>query len=191
MNQVEAKEYVKEMLASTEREYMGSLLQWMSENGFWTAPAAASYHMACDGGLAIHTANVMRIALQLWKVLAPLNVPKESVIVAAALHDLGKCGQHGKPLYVENILKTGKRSESKPYEQNKELLSIPHEIRSVAIAQRHIDLTEEEEYAIYCHNGLYGLLKYEIQGKETPLYMIIHWADMWASRVVERTKENE
>lgn len=191
MNQVEAKEYVKEMLASTEREYMGSLLQWMSENGFWTAPAATSHHMACAGGLAIHTANVMRIALQLWETLAPSNVLKESVIVAAALHDLGKCGQHGKPLYVENLLKTGKRSESKPYEQNKELLSIPHEIRSVAIAQRHIDLTEEEEYAIYCHNGLYGLLKYEIQGKETPLYMIIHWADMWASRVVERTKENE
>lgn len=28
-------------------------------------------------------------------------------------------------------------------------------------------------------------IKYEIQGKETPLYMLLHFADLWASRVTE------
>jgi hypothetical protein len=29
------------------------------------------------------------------------------------------------------------------------------------------------------------VFKYEIPGKETILYMLIHFADMWASRVIE------
>ena len=52
-------------------------------------------------------------------------------------------------------------------------------------------VTEEEEHAILYHNGLYGSLKYSIQGKETPLYMIIHFADMWASRVLEAKGEED
>lgn len=185
------RKYIEEMLTSTGREHMGDLLHWMDDNGFWEAPAATAYHMACDGGLAIHTANVIKIALDLWELWSPKGVSKESVIISAALHDLGKCGQYGKPMYVENLLKSGKRSESKPYETNKELLSVPHEIRSIQIASEMIDLTEEESFAILYHNGLYGPLKYEIQGKETPLYMIIHWADMWASRVLEKEERYE
>ena len=49
-----------------------------------------------------------------------------------------------------------------------------------------MDLTEDETWAILHHNGMYGDLKYTLQGKETPLYLIIHFADMWASRVIER-----
>ena len=101
------------------------------------------------------------------------------------LHDLGKCGQFGKPLYVPNILKSGKPSDTKPYETNRDLLTLPHEVVSVVEATKFIDLTEDEQRAIAWHNGLYGCFKYDIQGKETPLYMIIHFADMWASRVVE------
>lgn len=82
------------------------------------------------------------------------------------------------------------QSEAKPYEINKELAYIDHEIRSVMIAERYIKLTEGEEQAILWHNGLYGIFKYEIQGKETPLYMLLHFADMWVSREVEKEKEN-
>ena len=119
------------------------------------------------------------------------NKIHESVMIAAALHDLGKIGQFGKPEYVDNILQSGKQSPSKPFKRNSELLNVPHEIRSVAIATMYIDLTEEEQHAILYHNGLYGPLKYEIQGNETPLYMIIHFADLWASRVVEGKFKDE
>ena len=53
-------------------------------------------------------------------------------------------------------------------------------------AIKYLDLTEEEQRAIARHNALYGAFKYDIQDKETPLYMIIHFADMWASRVIEK-----
>ena len=64
-------------------------------------------------------------------------------------------------------------------------MTLDHELVSVIEASKYIKLTEDEQMAIAWHNGLYGLFKYQIAGKETPLYMIIHFADMWASRVME------
>ena len=75
-----------------------------------------------------------------------------------------------------------------PYTSNPELMYVDHEIRSIQIISQFIDLTEEENWAILMHNGMYGPFKYEIQGKETPLYLILHMADMWASRVIEDQK---
>jgi hypothetical protein len=57
------------------------------------------------------------------------------------------------------------------------------------IAERYIRLSEEEERAILWHNGLYGQFRNDITGKETELYMIIHFADMWASRITEKEEE--
>jgi hypothetical protein len=54
-----------------------------------------------------------------------------------------------------------------------------------------IDLTEEEQHAILFHNGLYTPLGRELTGNETPLSMLVHFSDMWASRVVEQTNKEE
>ena len=182
-------DFLRESLMKTKREGMVDLLDYMNKIGFLTAPCSGGYHLCKEGGLLEHTVNVMKVAEKIGVTLLggeEYNKFHDSVVIAAALHDLGKCGQFGKPEYLSNILASGKQSDSKPFQKNKELLNVPHEIRSVAIAQMFIDLTEEEQHAILMHNGLYGPLKYEIQGNETPLYMIIHWADMWASRVVEK-----
>lgn len=183
------KKFVVDSLLKTKREGMEDLIAYMGDIGFFEAPCSSGYHLACEFGLVHHTRNVMEIAEKLSVALyggTKYNEIQDSVVIAAALHDLGKCGQFGKPEYVPNVLKGGKQSDNKPFQRNKELLNVPHEIRSVAIAAMFIDLTEEEQHAILYHNGLYGPLKYEIQGNETPLYMLIHFADMWASRVVER-----
>lgn len=188
------KKFVVDMLLKTKREGIEDLIAEMEDIGFFSAPCSSGNHLACEFGLVHHTRNVMEIAEKVGVTLyggAGYNKIQNSVIIAAALHDLGKCGQFGKPEYVPNILKSGKQSEDKPFAINKDLLKVPHEIRSVAIATMFIDLTEEEQYAILYHNGLYGPLKYEIQGNETPLYMLIHFADMWSSRVVENKEENE
>lgn len=185
------KQYVVDHLLATKREGMDGLIEYMEECGFFDAPCSGGNHLACEFGLVHHTRNVIIQAENIgYALLGKKEYEKirDSVIIAAALHDLGKMGQFEKPEYVENILASGKKSDSKPFKRNPELLNVPHEIRSVAIAAMFIDLTEEEQHAILYHNGLYGPLKYEIQGNETPLYMIIHWADMWASRVIESKK---
>lgn len=190
--ELDNKKYLVDRLLETGREGMEDLIDAMEDWGFFTAPASGSFHLVCEFGLLHHTRNVMEMAEKLGVCLlggAEYNKIHDSVIISAALHDLGKAGQFGKPEYIPNVLKSGKASDSKPYKKNGDLLPVDHEIRSVAMAQMYIDLTEDEQFAILYHNGMYGPLKYSLQGNETPLYMILHWADMWASRVMEGDKK--
>jgi 23S rRNA maturation-related 3'-5' exoribonuclease YhaM len=54
------------------------------------------------------------------------------------------------------------------------------------IASKFIELTEEEEFAILYHNGMYVSSGRDIQGKERPLQQLLHFSDMWCSRFVEK-----
>lgn len=174
---------IEDLLKATQRPGIEGLLHYMDESGFYNAPCSSKYHLAQPGGLAEHSLNVLYAALQITEAImwrkAHDHEFMQSITICALLHDLGKAGQYGKPNYVPNEIPFEK------YRTNKELLYIPHEIRSVSIAQHYIALTEEEQFAILYHNGLYGELR-SIKGKETPLYMILHFADMWASRVIEK-----
>ncbi len=184
------KTEICDLLRGTERTGIHQLIEHMEQINFFECPASGSHHAAKNGGLAEHSLNVLEQAILLNRALGnPCH--EDSIVFCALLHDLGKCGQFGKPEYVKNILKSGKQSESKPYERNKDLLPVDHEVRSLAIAGGYIQLTEEEQFAILMHNGLYGPFKYEIPGHETPLYLILHFSDMWASRVIERGGSNE
>ena len=201
----EVKEEILEIIKSTKRPGMDKLCEKLDEIGFFTAPCSGSYHLAKEGGLAEHSLNVykiMRADAALKMPYSYRNKNHDSIIICSLLHDVGKCGDYGKPNYVPNMIKDGrptkadpvqkyKQSESKPYETNKDLSPIDHEIRSVKIVSKYIDLTEDEELAILWHNGLYGNFKYQIQSHETPLYLLLHSADMWASRVTEVENQPE
>ena len=194
------KERIERYLLNTKREGIQDLLSHMEEYGFYKAPCSGSNHLAKEGGLAEHSLNVLEAAINIDKAFES-DVPAGSIIICALLHDIGKMGQFDKPNYVPNILKGRAtkanpnpepyQSTAKPFITNPELLYIDHEVRALSIISKYIDLTEEEQQAILWHNGLYGNFKYQIQGKETPLYMIVHFADMWASRVMETTEGGE
>lgn len=62
---------------------------------------------------------------------------------------------------------------------------IDHPLRSVELAARYIDLTEEEEHAIFYHDGAYGSLAYDLKGHEEPIQTIVHFADFWAAQFLE------
>lgn len=184
---MEIKKQIETMLRKTKREGIEDLLKYMDEAGFYTSPASTKYHGAAAGALAVHSLNVCNAAIDLataWCGENWVDNNINSIVICALLHDLGKAGQFNKPYYVDNVLKTG-TSKAQPFKVNDELMTLDHELVSVIEASKYIALTEDEQRAIAWHNGLYGLFKYQIAGKETPLYMIIHFADMWASRVME------
>ena len=180
------KNEMLELLRNTNRLGIENLIKNMEDNGFFTAPCSSQFHLCRVGGLLEHSLNVCRIGFNLSDFMDGIDI--NSWIIASTLHDLGKMGQFGKPLYTENYLASGKISDKKPFETNKNLLAIPHEIRSIQIASQFIELTEEENFAILHHNGMYGDLKYQLTGKETPLQILLHFCDMWASRVMEVEK---
>jgi 23S rRNA maturation-related 3'-5' exoribonuclease YhaM len=190
----ETRNEIVKRLTITKREGIDKLIAWMDTYGFFKAPCSGGNHLAKEGGLAEHSLNVYGIMRNDYLTKYPSDNTEEmlnSIAICSILHDLGKAGDFGKPNYVENYLKKCDkegnpiRSESKPYEINKDLLYVPHEVRSISIASQFIQLTEDEYFAILYHNGLYGDFKYDIKDKETVLYMLLHFADLWASRVVE------
>lgn len=189
-----------ETLKKTGREGIEDLIQYMEDVGFFTAPASGGNHSFGEGGLAEHSLNVCHMAEKLSvSLIGGANITDEirsSVVIAALLHDLGKCGDYGKQMYVPNMIQDGKptkadpvqkykQSEKKPWRRNPDLLPLDHATRSIKLATLFIDLTEEEEFAIRYHDGLYDTANNAVKGHETPLYMILHWADMWSSRVLE------
>lgn len=189
-----------ETLKKTGREGIEDLIAYMEDAGFFTAPASGGNHSIEKGGLAEHSLNVCHTAEKLSvSLIGGKNITDEirnSVVIAALLHDLGKCGDYGKQMYVANMIKDGrptqkepeqkyKQSEAKPWKRNPDLLPLDHATRSIKLATLFIDLTEEEEFAIRYHDGLYETANYAVKGHETQLYMILHWADMWSSRVLE------
>ena len=188
MGQDKVNEAIVELLRSVaepdEKEYMEELIVCMKDGGFFESPCSSANHLAVRGGLARHSLNV-------YKTMTELNINLHGgatcrdVVLCSLLHDLGKMGDHGIPNYVPNYLKSGAISEVKPFRATDELPYIDHEVRSYKIASKFIDLTPEQEQAILYHNGLYGAFKYQIPGKETPLYLLLHFADMWASHVTE------
>lgn len=187
-----------DLLYETKRPGIKELVRYMDKSGFFDAPCSGSYHLAEVGGLARHSLNVYYLAQSVadLDLFDHGDMYYESIILVSLLHDLGKAGQFNKPGYIPNMLKgrptkenpnpEPKQSETKPYEVNKALLPVAHETRSIVIASQYIELTEDEQFAILYHNGMYGTAKYDLQGHETPLQMLLHFADMWASRVKEK-----
>ena len=175
----------EELLNFVKREGVEDLFAYMESIGFFEAPASGGHHLHCEGGLAEHSWNVYSIAVEL-NYSFDAKIPLESIAVASLLHDLGKCGDYGKQMYVKNVLKSGSQSDAKPYKRNSDLLPLDHATRSLCIINRFMDLTEDEEYAIRYHDGLYVPENAPVKGNETPLYIILHTADLWSSRITER-----
>ncbi len=182
-----SKERFDKLFSLINREGKDKLLEYLNESEYFTAPCSSQFHGSKEGGLLEHSVNVADLMLDISDTLNYFDKEMiESIIIVGLFHDIGKSGYYGKPNYVENILKTTKkRSEAKPYEVNKDLLKIPHEITGIHILSKLIQLTEEEVFAILHHNGAYGATWYELKNSERPLQMILHFADMWASRVDE------
>lgn len=178
------RDKIIELLRSTGRDGIENLITYMEEAEFFTAPCSASHHLNKPGGLAEHSYNVYKLGIdRLYDFLCE-DVTTVNWTIVSLLHDLGKSTYRGRATYELNYLASGKVSEKKPYEVNKESY-FNHELKSILIAKQFIELTDDEEFAIYYHNGLYEMSGREIQGKERPLQLLLHFADMWCSRFIE------
>jgi len=185
----EVRDKIIELLRSTGRDGIENLITYMTESNFFTAPCSTLHHLCKPGGLAEHSLNVYNF---MWDIFHQSHHMTSSsmlnagnIIIVSLLHDLGKSTYRGRPTYEPNYLASGKVSDKKPFEVNKESY-FNHELKSILIAKQFIELTDDEEFAIYYHNGLYELSGREIQGKERPLQQLLLFADMWCSRFIEK-----
>lgn len=163
-----------------QRDGVDAFLQDLEENGFYDAWASTTYHCNYKSGLVEHTLNVIEYALKLADAFKS-KVSKESIVLCACGHDTGKSYEY----YVNNLLKSGKVSGSKPKKINPSLMIKSHAMRSLTIMSKFFTLTESEKVAILSHDGWYENNNREYMLALDELLYIIHSADLYVARFVE------
>lgn len=151
------------------RKMLEEALQYFQEKtDFFVAPASSKYHHACVHGLLKHTCEVLTLGSLLAKNLQA-NVPSRQLVTTSIFHDVGKIGKY--------------HEESVGWSISKDLSRLSDPMRSVIFASRFIkDISDEELFAITCHDGMYTEEGRLASGKESQLLLILHWADMWSAR---------
>lgn len=151
------------LLRSTNRDGVEEVIEELDELGFFTAPASASHHLNEECGLLEHSLNVCKTALAVRETLVGMDdslreaLPRESVIIAALLHDVCKTD-----IYKPG-LKNRKNSygiwESVPcYNVVYDIFPLGHGEKSVIMLLRWgLDMTDDEIMAIRWHMNAWDI----------------------------------
>lgn len=189
MTVIERYEALKSRVVKRKTEF-DSLINFMEkETDYLSSPASTRFHLCRKQGLLEHSVNVAETMLKFRKAVAP-EIDEESCIITALIHDLGKAGMPGKPQYLENE-PTPKQKQygfpaTIPYRINDELVYLSVPVRSLYLSLPYITLSESEVQAVMYHDGQYVDDNKSVATKETPLLLLLQYADTWSTFVIEK-----
>lgn len=161
-------------------EYIGTksideVIKYLDNIGYFDAPASTKYHGDYIGGLFDHSHVVTSSLLDLTEKLKLKWKRPISPYIVGMFHDLCKCDD-----YIYN-------SVSEKFEHRNDLILNGHGEKSIIMAQKLLDLTDEEIACIRWHMGAYDDKEnWNILGRAIEIYpnvLYTHTADMIASRV--------
>lgn len=194
------KQTIIDLLRSTNREGMENVINWLcNESDFFTAPASTVFHGNYAGGLAEHSLNVYNMAIDLREMLLKHKpelqhqVPTESIIIAALLHDICKANIY------QTVTKYRKDAQNNwetyaTYTTDYSEFPVGHGEKSVIrLLQLGLQLTDDEILAIRWHMTAWELPFQSAEAKaylnaaknKCPLLTIIQTADGLASAILE------
>ena len=198
MNEKQTK--FKEMLLSTNREGMENVIERLDEQGFFKAPASTKFHLNYEGGLLEHSMNVCDMALELRELMIRKDeslrdlLPKESVVIAALLHDVCKTDIY-KPAIKKQKNASGIWCDVPGYDVDYRNFPLGHGEKSVIwLLHNGLKLTEDEIMAIRWHMTAWDLafqspeIKNNLNAakERCPLLPLIQAADGLAANILER-----
>lgn len=168
------------------------LIDYLTDNGFFSAPASTKYHGACPGGLYEHSTNVyLRLKWMTETMMLNWQRP-ESPFIIGMFHDLCKMDQYqevvddpGKMMFGEEEPKDQKIH----YEYRKDQILSGHGEKSIVLLSRFMTLTEEEILCIRYHMGAYqqeDWAGFDLAIRKYPTVLMTHTADMYASKVDDK-----
>lgn len=166
------------------------LLEWLETTDFYTAPASTRFHGDYEGGLVEHSIHVWEELVRILKAYPEVKVSAETAAIVSLLHDLCKIGCYKVELRNTKVNNTWVK---KPvYVFKEDFCYGGHGSKSVYLAQKYMNLTEQEAVAINCHMGFADRSPgdYSLGGayEQYPLAWLLHVADESATFLRE-TKE--
>lgn len=189
MNLTDRYELLKSKVVKRRDEF-SRLIDFMeNETDYQNSPASTRFHLCRKQGLLEHSVNVAENMLKFKNAVAP-EIDDESCIIVALIHDLGKAGMPGKPMYVPNE-PTARQKQygfgpSVPYHIDDSLVYMSVPLRSLYLAMQYIHLSETEVQAVMYHDGQYVDDNKSVATKETPLLLLLQYADTWSTFVTEK-----
>lgn len=209
MNIEDNKKQFSDILSSIldEFEYV-TIMDFLLKTDFFTAPASTRFHLCVEGGLCQHSLNVYTSAMQIDMAFNS-GASKRSIAICSLLHDICKAGVYRKELkntkiYDKPIVEASPKYKIKHDKKGDYIWDLTevyvfddpwpfgHGSKSAYIVNTLMDLTDEEALAIRYHMGPYEEGDKERCSKvfeESKLALLIHFADMYASKVVEAENE--
>ena len=187
------EEFFEIFRSNVHREGAEALLDYLeNKSDFFTCPASAKFHGAYAGGLCDHSLNVYHclkdyLARERVQELYGLEVPDESVAIAALLHDLCKIGCYKAGTRNVKNETTGQWEKVPTYTFD-DPLPYGHGEKSVYIVNGYLRLSREEAMAIRWHMGFSGPEDGRTVGQafqKYPLAFALATADMEASYFLE------
>ncbi len=153
VKQKELKAKIIELLKSTKREGMDTLIDFLeNKSDFFTCPASTKFHGNFAGGLAEHSLKVYEILEHKVKnSIYKIDIPPESIIIIGILHDICKVNFYA--VDYRNAKNELGVWEKVPYYKVDDTIPYGHGEKSVMMLTEYIKLTNEEKYAIRWHMG--------------------------------------
>lgn len=194
------KETFISLLKSTNRQGVDGCIQELENLGFFTAPASTVFHLNNEGGLVEHSLNVCKVALKVRETMIEFDsslenkLPKDSVIIAALLHDMCKADIYKKATKWQKNSK-GQWEGYDGYDVDYSNLPLGHGEKSVIMAlQSGLKLTKDEILAIRWHMHAWELPFQSYEAKSclnkakeiTPLLTLIQTSDGLAAGLLEK-----
>lgn len=162
------------------------LMDYLWDNGFFTAPASTKYHGNYEGGLLEHSSAVAKFLAQLTEDNHLTWKNPRSPYIVGMFHDLCKIDQYRHPasdLFVDGML----LPDPSKWEYNPDTLLKGHGDKSVMLLSQFYTLTEEEIMCIRYHMGAFTDKSewndYTRAVHQYPNVLWTHQADMLASHV--------
>ena len=149
------KKFIAIYNAKIKREGADTLLAFLEESDFFTAPASTRYHGSHPGGLCEHSINVYEclcdyLARPRVRELYGMDYSEETIAIVSLLHDICKTN-----FYVEttrNVKEDGVW-KTVPYYSIDDQLPYGHGEKSVYMVSAYMKLTRDEAFAIRYHMG--------------------------------------
>ena len=166
------------------------MMNYLYENGFFTAPASAKYHGNHKGGLFDHSLAVAQFLVQLTKNNRLTWRNPRSPYIVGMFHDLCKIDQYRHPVTGHMEEFNGECTpiyDEDTWECNPDTLLKGHGDKSVMLLSQFYTLTEEEILCIRYHMGAFtDKSEWNDYTRAVNLYPNVLWthhADMLASHV--------